>query len=61
MSISLVSLGSLANNAYVDGFFDAGMLLQALKASQEEKDRPSEKAIGNARRAVGKKLKLSEY
>lgn len=43
------------------GFFDAGMLLQALKASQEEKDRPSEKAIGNARRAIGKKLRLNEY
>lgn len=38
-----------------------GMLLQALKASQEEKDRPSEKAIGNAKRAIGKKLRLSEY
>lgn len=49
------------NNAHLDGFFDAGMLLQALKASQEEKDRPSEKAISNARRAVGKKLRLSEY
>ena len=44
-----------------DGFFDAGMLLQALKASQEEKDRPSEKAIGVARRSVGKKLRLSDY
>ena len=44
-----------------DGFFDAGMLLQALKASQEEKDRPSEKAIGVARRAVGKKLRISDY
>ena len=49
------------HNACSDGFFDAGMLLQALKASQEEKDRPSEKAIGNARRAIGKKLRLSEY
>ena len=48
-------------DAFLDGFFDAGMLLQALKASQEEKDRPSEKAIGNARRAIGKKLRLSEY
>ena len=48
-------------NTHLDGFFDAGMLLQALKASQEEKDRPSEKAISNARRAVGKKLRLSEY
>ncbi|KAL8972028.1 MAG: hypothetical protein Q9183_000767 [Haloplaca sp. 2 TL-2023] len=43
------------------GFFDAGMLLQALKASQDEKERPSDKAVGQARRAVGKKLRLSEY
>ncbi|KAI4206991.1 MAG: hypothetical protein LQ346_000823 [Caloplaca aetnensis] len=43
------------------GFFDAGMLLQALKASQEDKERPSDKAVGNARRAIGKKLRLSEY
>ncbi|KAL8742445.1 MAG: hypothetical protein Q9190_005068 [Brigantiaea leucoxantha] len=43
------------------GFFDAGMLLQALKASQEEKERPSEKALGNAKKAIGKKLRLSEY
>ncbi|KAL8924985.1 MAG: hypothetical protein Q9172_002414 [Xanthocarpia lactea] len=43
------------------GFFDAGMLQQALKASQEEKERPSAKAAGNARRAIGKKLRVSEY
>ena len=42
-----------------DGFFDAGMLLQALKANKDEK--PSEKAVGMARKAVGKKLRLSEY
>jgi len=36
------------------------MLLQALKASQEEKERPS-KRVFRARRAVGKKLRLSEY
>ena len=48
-------------NIHPDGFFDAGMLLQALKASQEERDRPSEKAIGNARRTIGKKLRMSEY
>ena len=53
--------GDLTDKAHLDGFFDAGMLLQALKASQEEKDRPSEKAIGNARRSIGKKLRLSEY
>ncbi|KAL8756203.1 MAG: hypothetical protein Q9184_004580 [Pyrenodesmia sp. 2 TL-2023] len=43
------------------GFFDAGMLLQALKANQEEKERTSDKAVGSARRAIGKKLRLSEY
>ncbi|KAL8789595.1 MAG: hypothetical protein Q9213_001031 [Squamulea squamosa] len=43
------------------GFFDAGMLLQALKASQEEKERPSEKAVGNARKSIGKKLRVREY
>lgn len=46
-------------NMLTSGF--KGMLLQALKASQEEKDRPSEKAIGNAKRAIGKKLRLNEY
>ncbi|KAI4275353.1 MAG: hypothetical protein LQ337_003298 [Flavoplaca oasis] len=43
------------------GFFDAGMLLQALKASQEEKEKPSGKGAGNTRRAIGKKLRVSEY
>ncbi|MCJ1319344.1 hypothetical protein MMC15_004680 [Xylographa vitiligo] len=41
------------------GFFDAGMLLQAIKANEDEK--ASEKAVGQARRSVGKKLRLSEY
>lgn len=40
------------------GFFDAGMLLQTLKISDKEVERPSEKAI---RRNVGKKLRLMEY
>ena len=43
-----------------DGFFDAGMLLQALKANQDEKDRPNEKSFAR-RPSVGKKLRLSEY
>lgn len=45
----------------IDGFFDAGMLLQALKAKDEaaERPRPSEKA--QRRREVGKKLRLMEY
>jgi carnitine O-acetyltransferase len=49
----------------LDGFFDAGMLLQALKARGEGVDdavRPSERATVNAkRREIGKKLRLSEY
>ncbi|KAL9125473.1 MAG: hypothetical protein Q9217_005326 [Psora testacea] len=42
------------------GFFDAGMLLQALKANEDMKGRPSEKAFAR-RTTVGKKLRLSEY
>jgi carnitine O-acetyltransferase len=49
-----------------DGFFDAGMLLQALKAREEGLDdgptKPSEAATVNARRReIGKKLRLSDY
>ncbi|KAI1329300.1 choline/Carnitine O-acyltransferase [Xylariaceae sp. FL0255] len=48
------------------GFFDAGMLLQALKARGEAFDqgeaKPSERAAAQARRRdVGKKLRLVEY
>lgn len=35
------------------------MLLQALKSSEEGKERPSEKIV--QRREVGKKLRLMEY
>jgi hypothetical protein len=41
-----------------DGFFDAGMLLQALKKKSEPQ--PAEQ-IAQRRKAVGKKLALSEY
>ncbi|KAB8303812.1 hypothetical protein EYC80_005186 [Monilinia laxa] len=49
------------------GFFDAGMLLQALKARgegalDELNTKPSERANASARRReIGKKLRLSEY
>ncbi|KAI0147116.1 Choline/Carnitine o-acyltransferase-domain-containing protein [Xylariaceae sp. FL1272] len=48
------------------GFFDAGMLLQALKARGEAFDQGESKASGRAaaqarRRDVGKKLRLVEY
>jgi carnitine O-acetyltransferase len=42
----------------LDGFFDAGMLLQALKKKDETQ--PAEQ-IAQRRRAVGKKLALTEY
>lgn len=44
----------------LDGFFDAGMLAQALKAKDEVAEKPSEKAA-HQRREVGKKLRLMEY
>lgn len=42
----------------LDGFFDAGMLLQALKAQEQAPERPSEQAV---RRHIGRRLKLAEY
>lgn len=41
-----------------DGFFDAGMLQLALKASQEDKVATGMEV---RRPAVGKKLRLSDY
>jgi carnitine O-acetyltransferase len=48
-----------ANKFSIDGFFDAGMLMQALKAKESGDQRPSEKVV--QRREVGKKLRLMEY
>ena len=46
----------------VDGFFDAGMLLQALKAREEREPTTGKNDGKNARKAVvGKRLRLSEY
>lgn len=44
-----------------DGFFDAGMLLQALKANSKTKEDAVENVLGHSRKMVGKKLRLSEY
>lgn len=57
---------SVDTNMGIDGFFDAGMLLQALKARGDKYDpsetKASERAAVQARRRdVGKKLRLSEY
>jgi len=48
-----------ASSFSTDGFFDAGMLMQALKAKESGEQRPSEKVV--QRREVGKKLRLMEY
>ena len=64
----MIQRSSLVSNAdrRADGFFDAGMLLQALKARNNKYDtsetKASERAAVQARRRdVGKKLRLSEY
>lgn len=44
----------------IDGFFDAGMLQAALKANQDKRSKPSEKAAA-AKSRVGKKLQLVEF
>jgi hypothetical protein len=44
----------------LDGFFDAGMLPHAIWNS-EDNSNPSEKAVGRARRSVGRKLRLADY
>jgi hypothetical protein len=43
----------------VDGFFDAGMLLQALKAKDEGQAPTIEKDV--MKRNIGRRLKLAEY
>lgn len=46
----------------VDGFFDAGMLLQALKAREETQDGSTDGKLSlSTKSQVGKKLRLSEY
>ena len=45
----------------LDGFFDAGMLLQALKARDEREPAKKAASSSHTRKAVGKRLRLSEY
>ena len=52
-------LRDLMLTVVLDGFFDAGMLMQALKANEDNQERPAEKVA--QRREVGKKLRLMEY
>lgn len=62
MSTVYFAVANTFTNSAIDGFFDAGMLLQALKARGEGPDiKPSERAGVNAkRREIGKRLRLSE-
>lgn len=50
-----------AANIFPDGFFDAGMLLQALKANKDKRPEPSDVVAAAHRRRAGTKLSLSEY
>jgi carnitine O-acetyltransferase len=43
----------------LDGFFDAGMLQQALKANRGEAAEPAERDV--IRRNIGRRLRLAEY
>lgn len=49
----------MTNSEHLDGFFDAGMLLHALKGVRTD-EREDSKA-SSPRRLVGKSLKFSEY
>lgn len=54
------ALMSAANvKTCLDGFFDAGMLLHALKGLNVDRERGNDKP--ERRRFVGKKLRLNEY
>lgn len=44
---------------FLDGFFDAGMLLSALKAKEQNEQASSENLV--ERRNIGRRLKLSDY
>lgn len=46
-------------NALLDGFFDAGMLLQALKTNKDEPK--SSEVVAAQKKRAGTKLPLSEY
>ena len=49
----------MATNGPSDGFFDAGMLLHALKGVHIDRERAAEKP--RRRQPVGKKLQIAEY
>lgn len=54
-------LCSHADGGIIDGFFDAGMLLQALKSKEQHAQETAAAANVQQKREVGKKLRLMEY
>jgi hypothetical protein len=57
--LSFVSPFHLLIPFFLDGFFDAGMLLSALKAKEEDDPNVDQRDV--IRRNIGRRLKLSEY
>ena len=57
--LALLVAALLLTVILLDGFFDAGMLLHALKGLNAEREQRGEKPA--RRRFVGKKLHLNEY
>lgn len=55
----LLGYGSCTNLVHLDGFFDAGMLLHALKGVNADREQRGEKM--EKKKFVGKKLHLNEY
>jgi hypothetical protein len=62
LSCSRISLQMLISFV-TDGFFDAGMLRQALNANRNNNDAAVEPAVDRevVKRNVGRRLRLSEY
>lgn len=60
-ALLVILLRSSADFPFLDGFFDAGMLRQALHANRQ--NQAAEPAVDRdvVRRNVGRRLRLSEY
>lgn len=57
-SICFILADSWFSSAIIDGFFDAGMLRQALNANRAQNE-PVERDV--IRRNIGRRLRLAEY
>lgn len=59
VSFYISAVSCAPTNIFTDGFFDAGMLLQALKKTDEEPETPAAQA--QRKKSIGKRLALTEY